>query len=250
LYLVCSALRLDDTNGLELQTLELDIFLGTNFIVTHHDQPLAAIESARAAFLRDKRYLAEGADHLLYKLLDDLVAGYMPLVELLDEKIDEIEDRVLNNPRHETLQEIFALKRALQVMRRAITPQREVMSKLARDDYAVIDPKDRIFFRDVYDHLVRLHEFNESMRDLVSGALDTYLSVVNNRMNDVMKTLTIITTLFMPISFVTGFFGMNFFEPTATLPAWTSAVTFVFTLMGMLAVPILMFQWMKRQTWV
>ena len=92
-------------------------------------------------------------------------------------------------------------------------PQREVLNKLARDDYQVIDPKDRIFFRDIYDHLVRLHDLNESLRDLVGGVLDTYLSVINNRMNEVMKTLTIITTLFMPLTFVTGFFGMNFFEP-------------------------------------
>lgn len=250
LYLVLNAIVLDETEELEIQTQELDVFVGANFIVSHHDHPLEAVRSTRAACLRDKRYTSEGADHLLYKLVDDLVSGYMPLVEKLDEKIDSIEDRVLENPRPETLQEIFALKRALQVLRRSITPQREVMNKLARDDYAVIDPKDRIFFRDVYDHLVRLHEFNESMRDLNSGALDTYLSVVNNRMNDVMKTLTVITTLFMPISFITGFFGMNFFEPGAHLTPWTSAVTFLFTLLGMVAVPIFMFQWMKRQTWV
>src|SRR5436190_19318462 len=102
-------------------------------------------------------------------------------------------------------------------MRRILLPQREVLNKLARDDYKVIDRKDRVFFRDIYDHLVRLHDLNESLRDLVSGALDTYLSVVNNRLNDVMKTLTLITTLFMPISFITGFFGMNFFEPVAHL---------------------------------
>ena len=98
-------------------------------------------------------------------------------------------------------------------MRRILLPQREVLNKLARDDYKVIDPKDRIFFRDIYDHLVRLHDLNESLRDLVGGALDTYLSVINNRMNEIMKTLTIITVLFMPLTFVTGFFGMNFFEP-------------------------------------
>jgi hypothetical protein len=88
----------------------------------------------------------------------------------------------------------------------------------------VIDPKDRIFFRDIYDHLVRLHDLNESLRDLVGGALDTYLSVINNRMNEVMKTLTIITTLFMPLTFVTGFFGMNFFEPLGLMKDWTTTI--------------------------
>ena len=98
-------------------------------------------------------------------------------------------------------------------LRRIITPQREVLNRLARDDFEVVDSKDRIFFRDIYDHLVRLHDLTESMRDLLSGTMDAYLSVINNRMNEVMKILAIITTLFMPISFVTGFFGMNFFAP-------------------------------------
>ncbi len=135
-------------------------------------------------------------------------------------------------------------------MRRIITPQREVLNKLARDDYEVIDPHDRVFFRDIYDHLVRLHDLNESMRDLVSGALDTYLSVVNNRMNEVMKTLTIITTLFMPITFITGFFGMNFFEPVAGLTTWTSFLVFVPVLLLLVVLPVVMFFWMKRRTWV
>ena len=135
-------------------------------------------------------------------------------------------------------------------MRRILLPQREVLNKMARDDYKVIDRKDRVFFRDIYDHLVRLHDLNESLRDLVSGALDTYLSVINNRLNDVMKTLTLITTLFMPISFITGFFGMNFFEPVAGLVGWTSRQIFEVTLGIMLGLPVLMYLWMRRRTWV
>ena len=126
-------------------------------------------------------------------------------------------------------------------MRRILLPQREVLNKMARDDYQVIDRKDRIFFRDIYDHLVRLHDVNESLRDLVGGAMDTYLSVINNRLNDVMKTLTLITTLFMPISFITGFFGMNFFEPVAGLVGWTSRQAFTVTLGIMLGLPIVMY---------
>jgi magnesium transporter len=135
-------------------------------------------------------------------------------------------------------------------MRRILLPQREVLNKLARDDYQVIDPKDRIFFRDIYDHLVRLHDLNESLRDLVSGALDTYLSVVNNRMNEVMKTLTIITTLFMPLAFVTGFFGMNFFEPLGLMRNWTTSPVFYIMLSITVLLPSSMFLWMRRQTWI
>ena len=125
-----------------------------------------------------------------------------------------------------------------------------MLSKLARDDFQVVDPKDRIFFRDVYDHLVRLHDVNETMRDLVGGALDTYLSVINNCMNEVVKTLTIITTLFMPISFLTGFFGMNFFEPSGGLTQWTNTPTFGFVMMIFICLPIVMLLWMRIRTWV
>jgi magnesium transporter len=229
---------------------ELDIFLGQNFIVTLHDQPIPAIEETWNTCDRDIRNLQEGADHLLYKIADRLVTKYMPIVEQIDIAIDEIEDQVFDRPSPQTLEKLFSLKRILLTMRRVLLPQREVMNKLARDDYRVIDPKDRIFFRDIYDHLVRLHDLNESLRDLVGGALDTYLSAVNNRMNEIMKTLTIITTLFMPLAFVTGFFGMNFFEASGTLNYWTSNLAFYITLTITIALPVSMYIWMRRRTWI
>ncbi len=229
---------------------ELDIFLGPNYVVTHHDRPVPAIEAVYANCQRDLRYLSEGADHLLYKIIDYVVSNYMPIVERIDEAIDEIEDQVFDRPTPRTLERIFALKRVLLSMRRILLPQREVLNKLARDDYSVIDRKDRIFFRDVYDHLVRLHDLNETMRDLVSGALDTYLSVINNRLNEVMKTLTLITTLFMPLTFVTGFFGMNFFAANPPYEKWTNPLAFLFTLGLMFITPFFMYLWMRRRTWV
>lgn len=251
LYIVLNIMNYKHVDGVfESEIDELDVFLGRNFVITHHDQLLPAIEDAWTACQRDERHVQGGPDHLLYRIVDSLVMSYMPLVEAIDSQIDIIEDQVFDGPRRATLEQIFALKRLLLSMRRILLPQREVLNKLARDDYRVIDPKDRVFFRDIYDHLVRLHDLNENLRDLVSGALDTYLSVVNNRMNDVMKTLTIITTLFMPITFVTGFFGMNFFEPVAHLVGWTSQQVFKLTLGIMLTVPIVMFLWMRRRTWL
>jgi magnesium transporter len=229
---------------------ELDIFLGPNYVITHHDQPLESLDLTWSACQRDLRHVQDGPDHLLYRMIDLLVTEYMPLVEEIDRQIDAIEDEVFDRPTHSILERIFGLKRLLLAMRRILLPQREVLNKLARDDFRVVDPKDRIFFRDIYDHLVRLHDLNESLRDLVSGALDTYLSVVNNRLNDVMKTLTIITTLFMPITFITGFFGMNFFEPVGRLLGWTARGTFLITMLLFLLVPIGMYTWMRRRTWV
>jgi magnesium transporter len=229
---------------------ELDIFVGRNYIVTHHDQPMDFVEEVWDLYQRDSRQAHEGADHLLYRLADNLVTHYMPVVEKVDEALDEIEDQVFDRPSPTTLQKLFTLKRLLLTMRRVTLPQREVLNKLARDDFRVIDPHDRIFFRDIYDHLVRIHDLNESLRDLVGSVLDTYLSVVNNRMNEVMKTLTIITTLFMPITFITGFFGMNFFEPVAQLLGWTSRQAFVLMLSITALLPIIMYTWMRRRTWV
>ncbi len=250
IYIVLNTMVFNPTDTLSLAIRELDVFLGKNYIVTHHDEPLVPIEKARSAFIRDKRYTSHGPDHLLYKIIDDLVAEYMPITEAIDDQIDRVEDEVLTKAAPDTLERIFSLKRILLSMRRIIAPQREVLNKLARDDFEVIDPHDRVFFRDIYDHLVRLHDVNESMRDLVSGSLDTYLSVINNRMNDVMKTLTVITTLFMPISFITGFFGMNFFEPVAGLTDWTNRLPFAIILLLFIGLPTSMLLWMRRRTWV
>ena len=251
LYIVLNYMHLvKATEPWDTEIDELDIFLGRNYVITHHDNPVSSIDETWNVSQRDPRYSQDGADHLLYKIIDAIVMNYMPIIEKIDDEIDWIEDQVFDRPSSQTLARLFTLKRVLLAMRRILLPQREVLNKMARDDYEVIDRKDRIFFRDIYDHLVRLHDVNESLRDLVGGALDTYLSVINNRMNEVMKTLTIITTLFMPLTFVTGFFGMNFFAANPPQESWTAPAIFYSTLGLMLLTPIFMYFWMRRRTWV
>ena len=251
LYIVLNYMHLvKETEPWDTEIDELDIFLGHNYVITHHDNVIPSMDEAWMASQRDPRYSQDGADHLLYKIIDAIVTDYMPIIEKIDEEIDLIEDQVFDRPSSQTLARLFTLKRALLAMRRILLPQREVLNKMARDEYQVIDRKDRIFFRDIYDHLVRLHDVNESLRDLVGGALDTYLSVINNRMNEVMKTLTIITTLFMPLTFITGFFGMNFFAADPPQASWTAPAFFYGTLGLISLTPILMYFWMRRRTWV
>jgi len=252
LYIVLHSVAYDETKeaGDHLDTLELDIFLGKNYLVTHHDSPIEAIEHTWDLTHRDDRHLRQGADHLLYRITDDVVASYMPVVEAIDEAIDIAEDQIFDRPTTDTLENIFMLKRTILKMRRVLGPQREVLNKLARDDYQVIDSKARIYFRDVYDHLVRLHDITESIRDLVSGALDTYLSMINNRMNDIMKTLTVITTMFMPIAFIASFFGMNFFSPVTPLDIWTGEPAFIITLAITFLTPVAFFLWIRRRGWM
>jgi magnesium transporter len=251
-YIYIAMPAISFTSGEEdIEAIELDIFLGENYIVTHHDLPIQALNRVWDACTKDTRYFKRGADHVLYKLTDELIVDYMQVVESLDEEIEMVEDEVLGKPSAEIVQRIFTLKRATLHLRRVLSPLREVLNKLARDDYEVIDAKDRIYFRDVYDHLVRLHDISESLRDLVGGVLDTYLSVINNRMNEIMKTLTLITTLFMPITFVTGFFGMNFYQPVSEgLSRWTSNPAFIVMLTIVIATPMGMFLWMRKRKWM
>jgi magnesium transporter len=244
------AVKFDPGGEEPVDTLELDVFLGPNYVVTYHRQPIAALDEVGALVQRDERRLQQGPARLLYLLIDELIADYMPVIEQIDEKVDRIEDEIFDDPKPTILERMFTLKRGLLLLRRILAPQREVINKLARGDFAIIGSGDRIFFRDVYDHVVRLYDITEGMRDLVSGALDTYLSVVNNRMNDVMKTLTMITTLFLPISFLVGFFGTNFFRPVAPLGAWTSLTAFGIMFVLMALVPILMYLWMRRRRWM
>lgn len=251
LYIVLNYMNMEaNGDSWETKVDELDIFLGRNYIVTHHDYRITAVDETWVVCDRDERNLHEGADHILYRIADHLMAGYMPAIEKIDDAIDRIEDQIFDRPSPRTLEQLLALKRVLVAMRRIIVPQREVLNKLARDDYQVVDPKDRVFFRDIYDHLVRLHDLNESLRDLVGSVLDTYLSVINNRMNEVMKILTIITVLFMPLTFLTGYFGMNFFEPLGNLREWTTNPVFYLTLATIVIMPIGMYIWMRRRTWL
>jgi magnesium transporter len=250
LYIVLHSVKYDKNNGGIVDTLELDVFLGKNYIVTHHDVNIPALDRIWATTIREQRHIKNGVDRLLYRITDEVVVSYLPIVEELDDAIDQAEDQAFDNPTPNTLEQIFNLKRSIVHLRRVIGPQREVLNKLARDDYGVIEARTRIYFRDVYDHLVRLYDIVEGSRDLVGGSLDIYLSVINNRMNDIMKTLTVITTLFMPITFLTGFFGMNFFAPGPELSLWTHRVVFTIMVILMIALPTSMILWIRRRGWL
>jgi len=250
LYIVLSPVVFEKTDGSFLEIRELDVFLGKNYLVTHHDQSLTAIDRVWTASQRDERHISQGADHLLYRIIDEVVAQYMPVVEAIDDEVDSLESEIFSVPGPDVLSRIFSLKRSILQLRRIIGPQREVLNKLARDDFKVIDARARIYFRDVYDHMVRLHDLTESLRDLIGGTLDTYLSVINNRMNDIMKTLTVITTLFMPISFVASFFGMNYFYPNVKTDEWTNLPAFAVTLAIMVLLPTAMIAWVRRRGWM
>jgi len=233
-----------------LDTLEVDIFVGKGYVVTYESRPVAALERLFSLVQRDDRHLSRGAEHLLYMLADELVSDYAPVLEDIDQELDRLEDDLLAEPLQEDMERIFRLKRALAHLRRIIAPLREVMGRLARTPSPAMDPAYGVFYRDVYDHLVRLYDITESLRDLLTGTLDIYLSIVNNRMNQTIKLLTVVSTLLMPMTFLTGFFGMNFFGPVAENAAWTGDMALMITLALIVAVPIAMYLWMRRRAWM
>jgi magnesium transporter len=214
LYIVFQVARIvPETESLRLQ--ELDIFLGKNYLITYHTEPLPILDQDRESIEKDPRdRLRQGADHLLVRFLELAIDQSLAAIQALDEQVDDIQNAVIENATHKNLRAIFRIKRSAIQLHKMLSPQREVLNRLARDPYKPVQPKHRVYFRDLYDHVVRIHDISESLRDLISGTLETYLSVVANRTNDIMKTLTIVTLMFMPMTFIVGFFGMNFFGET------------------------------------
>lgn len=251
LYLVFHAMDFD-AESLAARNSELDVFLGRNYLVTYHGDPLPMLDSLRRLIERDGgQRLALGSDHLLYHLLDLGVDAYLPAFEHLDDAIDAVQDEVLAHPTQAVIRKIMRIKHAALKLHRALPPLREILNRLARDEYAPIDARDRVYFRDVYDHLVRLHDISETLRDLIAGALDTYLSALSNRTNEVMKALTIVTVLFLPLNFVVGFFGMNFFGDNIHLDSLgiPHAALFALICVSMLVAPWAMWTWARWRRW-
>jgi len=189
----------------------LDLFLGPGYVVSFHKRPVPSVQELRRRALDGGLELAHGADRLAHALLDGLVDDYQPVVEQLDDTLSHLEELVLAQAQPSFLQEILLLKRNVQRLRRTIIPQRDVVNRVVRGEFpAVVRPESHIYFRDVYDHVLRVEQLVESVRDLADGVLNTYLSAQNNRMNEVMKTLSVVATIILPLTLIASIYGMNF----------------------------------------
>ncbi len=191
--------------------VEVHCFYSEAFLVSVHREPCPELTDLARRLVQPGR---PRPDHVmvLYEVIDSLVDSYFPVLADLDDQIDRLEDEILRRPTEAQLGQLFDLKRALIALRKVVTPQRDLFAGLSagRDVLAGMTDDAVRYFRDLYDHLIRISDLVDSYRDLVSGALDTHLSTVSNRLNVVMKQLTIIATIFLPLSFLTGFFGQNF----------------------------------------
>jgi len=229
-----------------LETTELALFLGRNYVVTSHDVPMRSISSVLAQASKDGRPMRRGADFLAHDIIDLLVDNIMPVIDEMDERSIAIEAEALQEPKGETLVSVMQLKRDIMALTRIILPQREIVNGLSRGEYALVSERARIYYRNIYDHLVSIEMLTRGLRDIVESALNTYLSSVSNRMNEVMKMLTLIATIFIPLTFVAGVYGMNF----ANMPEleWRYGYFGILIVMAVIGGALVVY--FKRRRWV
>lgn len=233
------------TATLKAKTLELNICVGKNFLLTIHMDPIPSLKNAWERAAKNVGLMCSGADNLLYQVVDSLVDNYFPVIDMLDSRVDKVENEVFGDPEESTLKQIFSIKNDVLFLRRIIAPQRETLNLLAKGDHSFINPSIGIYFRDITDNLTFLLDTIDTYRDTISSALDAYLSSITNKTNEIMKTLTVIATIMMPLTLITGVYGMNFkFMPEL---GWKFGYFGVYALMAMVALGMLVY--FRKNKW-
>jgi magnesium transporter len=236
-----------DEETKEIKPEQVSLILGANFVITFQEREGDVFNPIRDRIRKAKgRIRRMKADYLAYSLLDTIVDHYFVVLEKLGERIEGLEEELITDPMPETLQTIHALKRELIFLRKSVWPLREAVNSLERGGSSLIHESTGIYLRDVYDHTIQVIDTIETFRDMVSGMLDVYLSSVSNRMNEVMKVLTIIATIFIPLTFIAGIYGMNFkYIPELE---WHWGYVGALILMGLIA--FVMMLYFRRKRWL
>ena len=245
--------RGETTFAEELVTTPVGLFVGRDWVVSVSPGAASEIDRVRHAVEReDERLLQRGADFTAYRVIEVVVDEYFEVLDRVEDSIEEIEEEVIESPDRETLERINTVRRDLLSFRKQVWPAREAVGVLARGDTAQIDEETEKYYRDVYDHLVQLADLTETYRDLVSGARDIYLNALSQSTNEVMKVLTVVATIFIPLTFVAGIYGMNF-DPAASpynMPelGWTYGYPAV--MIGMAVIAVLMLAYFRRRGYI
>ncbi|MBX7153905.1 MAG: magnesium/cobalt transporter CorA [Candidatus Kapaibacterium sp.] len=234
------------TSVMQFSTYQLSTFIGHKFLVTHHKHPLDAVSEVKVRCTVQNKIMSSGPDYIYHLIVDKIVDEYVPVVEHFDDVLDDIEDKIFNNFSAVKFADVLDIKKNIVRLRTIMVQQREVLNRLSRGEFELISQEETFYYRNVYDHLVRMAELVESYRDVLSGLLEAYFTVNANRMNIVMKTLTVISTIFLPLTFISSIYGMNFeFMPELH---WKLGYAFAWVLF--LSIAIVMFIWMKRKGWL
>jgi len=229
-----------------IATVEINTFIGKNYVVTVHETSIPSINSIKERCKKNPALMSKGSGELFYSIVDAMIDNYFPILDKLDKKIDIVEHNIFENPEQKLLDSLFSLKNDTLAMRRIIGPQREAINILARGEYPIIGEGLGLYFRDVSDQLARIIDILETYRDLLSSAMDGYISSISNRTNDVMKILTIIATIMMPLTLITGIYGMNFKH----MPEIGSPYGYAATLCVMFIIAAGMLIYFKRKKWL
>ena len=228
-------------------THDVDFFIGPTYLVTVHDGDSRSIAELRDHATRNPKIVSEGAVALFHRIVDAMVDHYRPEVEKLEDRIDQLEDEVFGAPSAALVRTILVEKRDVSALRRIVTPQRDVVARLARRDFVDISTEMSFRFRDVYDHLVRIADDSLAFQDRITGILDAHLSNVSNRLNEVMKVLTIVSTILLPLTLLSGIFGMN--VPLPRFPGGDAAQFWWLTVIA-LAIVAAMLVFFRRKRWL
>ena len=247
-FVVMAGVRFDagTPNPFDLETINLYFFLGRNFLVTVHGIPSVSCQAVRDRLIRNPELLSRGAEMTMHNIIDQAVDAYFPLLEQLNELVDALEDKLFADFDETLIREIFTAKRGVFEFRRHLGPLREVLNVLTNRPCSFIRSETQLYYRDVYDHTIRLVESLDTTRDLLAGVLETYLSQASNRMNRVMKQLSIVATIALPLIVIGGIYGMNFHH----LPLLNHPLGFYWALGVMTAVSVTIVWWLKRSRWL
>lgn len=231
----------------EVVTHDIDFFLGRNFLVTVHDGRSRSVASMHEICAHNAHILGEGPAALMHRIVDAMVDHYRPEIDRLEERIDDIEDAIFDSPSPDDVRRILQMKHEVASLRRLMGPQRDVMARLARREFSLIEAEIAYRFRDVHDHLVQLADQTLLFHDRMTGILEAHVSNVSNRLNEVMKVLTMIATIFMPLTLLTGIYGMNVAFPQ--LPGGEGA-QFYWVIGAMVVAAAGMLWWFRRRGWL
>jgi magnesium transporter len=236
-----------------LETEQVSFFFGKRWVITLQELPGDPFEPVRERVRRGRgRIRKMGVDYLTYALIDALVDGFFPVLEKYGDWIEDLEEEVIGQPGRKTLHEIHRVRRELLLLRRAAWPEREVIHALQREDFAFVRRETRVFLRDCYDHTVQALDLVETYRDLAGGLLEVYLSSVSNRMNEIMKVLTVMASIFIPLTFLAGVYGMNFNPSTSpwNMPELNWRWGYPAVLLAMAGIGGVMVVYFRRRGWI
>ena len=230
----------------DLELRELNIFLGPNYLVTVHSRPIRAIETAKRLWGEWTDRSGQGAGLLAYLLIDAIVDDYLPLLDVLSDHMDDLEDNIFGDFKPEAIQDIFRIKKQLLYLRRSITPLRDVFNTMLRREQPIFPRETLVYFQDVFDHIIRVADTIDNLRDMLGSTMDAYLSVSGNRMNQVMKRLTSISTILMSVTLVAGIYGMNF----DFMPELKWRFGYVFALLSMVGIGLGIYFYLRKIKWL